>query len=51
VVAVLIGCFLGGEAVGLRTILGTLFVLISVLLITAMPVRERVAKLIEPEEV
>ncbi len=51
VVAVLIGYFLGGEAVGLRTILGTLFVLISVLLITAMPVRERVAKLIEPEEV
>jgi drug/metabolite transporter (DMT)-like permease len=34
VVAVLIGYFLAGEALGLRTILGTLFVLISVVLIT-----------------
>jgi drug/metabolite transporter (DMT)-like permease len=34
VVAVLFGYFLGGEALGLRTILGTLFVLISVLVIT-----------------
>jgi len=34
VVAVLLGYFLGGEALGLRTILGTLFVLISVVLIT-----------------
>lgn len=34
VVAVLIGYFLGGEALGLRTILGTLFVLISVVVIT-----------------
>lgn len=33
-VAVLVGYFLGGEALGLRTILGTLFVLISVVLIT-----------------
>jgi drug/metabolite transporter (DMT)-like permease len=33
VVAVLVGYFLGGEALGLRTILGTLFVLISVLVI------------------
>jgi drug/metabolite transporter (DMT)-like permease len=34
VVAVLIGYFLGGEALGLRTILGTLFVLVSVVVIT-----------------
>jgi drug/metabolite transporter (DMT)-like permease len=34
VVAVLIGYFLGGEALGLRTILGTVFVLASVVLIT-----------------
>jgi drug/metabolite transporter (DMT)-like permease len=34
VVAVLVGYFLGGEALGARTILGTLLVLISVLVIT-----------------
>ena len=34
VVAVLVGYFLGGETLGLRTILGTLLVLISVLVIT-----------------
>ncbi len=34
VVAVLVGYFLGGEALGPRTILGTLFVLISVVVIT-----------------
>jgi drug/metabolite transporter (DMT)-like permease len=34
VVAVLIGYFLGGEGLGLRTILGTLFVLLSVVVIT-----------------
>ena len=34
VVAVLVGYLLGGEALGLRTILGTVFVLISVLVIT-----------------
>jgi drug/metabolite transporter (DMT)-like permease len=37
VVAVLVGYFLGGEALGLRTILGTLFVLISVVAITTTP--------------
>lgn len=36
VVAVLLGYFLGGEALGLRTILGTVFVLISVVVITTM---------------
>jgi len=39
VVAVLIGYFLGGEALGLRTVLGTVFVLISVVLITTAPAR------------
>ena len=34
VVAVLVGYFLGGETLGLRTILGTLFVLVSVVMIT-----------------
>ena len=34
VVAVVLGYFLGGEELGLRTILGTVFVLISVVLIT-----------------
>jgi drug/metabolite transporter (DMT)-like permease len=37
VVAVVIGYFLGGEPLGLRTILGTLFVLVSVVLITTAP--------------
>jgi drug/metabolite transporter (DMT)-like permease len=39
VVAVLLGYFLGGEALGLRTSLGTLFVLISVLVITTTPAK------------
>ena len=37
VVAVLLGYFLGGEALGLRTILGTICVLVSVLVITMTP--------------
>jgi drug/metabolite transporter (DMT)-like permease len=40
VVAVLLGYFLGGETLGLRTILGTLFVLISVLVITTAPAKK-----------
>jgi drug/metabolite transporter (DMT)-like permease len=39
VVAVLVGYFLGGEALALRTVLGTLFVLISVVVITMTPAR------------
>jgi drug/metabolite transporter (DMT)-like permease len=39
VVAVLVGYFLGGEALGLRTILGTLFVLAGVVLITGTRVQ------------
>jgi drug/metabolite transporter (DMT)-like permease len=42
VVAVLIGYFLGGEGLGLRTILGTLFILISVVVITMTPAKKRV---------
>jgi drug/metabolite transporter (DMT)-like permease len=34
VVAVLVGYFLGGEALGIRTVLGTICVLISVVVIT-----------------
>jgi drug/metabolite transporter (DMT)-like permease len=41
-VAVLLGYFLGGEALGLRTILGTLFVLISVVVITTTPANKPV---------
>jgi len=43
VVAVLVGYFLGGEALGLRTILGTVLVLISVVVITTTRVRMPVA--------
>ena len=43
VVAVLIGYFLGGEALGLRTILGTTFVLVSVVVITMTRARKPVA--------
>jgi len=39
VVAVVIGYFLGGEALGSRTIVGTLLVLVSVVVITTMPVK------------
>src|SRR5215472_11531287 len=45
VVAVLVGYFLGGEALGLRTILGTLCVLISVIVITTTPATKRVTTL------
>jgi len=41
VVAVLLGYFFAGEPLGLRTILGTAFVLISVVVITTTPRRAR----------
>jgi len=47
VVAVLLGYFLGGEALGARTVLGALFVLISVLVITTAKSSVRV--LVEEE--
>ena len=37
VVAVLVGYFFGGEAIGPRTIAGTVLVLVSVAVITTMP--------------
>jgi drug/metabolite transporter (DMT)-like permease len=49
VVAVLVGYFLGGEALGLRTILGTLFVLISVVVITTTPAEKRVTSVVAEE--
>jgi len=42
VVAVLLGYFLGGEAIGPRTIVGTLLVLVSVVVITTTPKKEGV---------
>jgi drug/metabolite transporter (DMT)-like permease len=45
VVAVLVGYFLGGEPLGLRTILGTLFVLISVVVITTARTKKPAATL------
>src|ERR1700730_5810298 len=43
VVAVLVGYFLGGEALGLRTILGTMLVLISVVVITLTRAKKAIA--------
>jgi drug/metabolite transporter (DMT)-like permease len=45
VVAVLLGYFFGGEALGLRTVLGTMFVLISVVVITTTRAKKPVAEL------
>ena len=44
VVAVLVGYFLGGEELGVRTIVGTLFVLISVVVITTTREKKPVAR-------
>ena len=43
VVAVLVGYLLGGEALGLRTILGTVFILISVVVITTTKAKKTAA--------
>jgi drug/metabolite transporter (DMT)-like permease len=40
-VAVLVGYFLGGEAIGPRTIAGTLLVLVSVVVITTTPAKTK----------
>jgi drug/metabolite transporter (DMT)-like permease len=40
VVAVLLGYLVGGEGLGLRTVLGALFVLISVVVITTTPAKK-----------
>ena len=50
-VAVLVGYFLGGEALGPRTIVGTLLVLISVVVITITPAKKPEASLPVVEEV
>lgn len=51
VVAVAIGYFLGGEAIGLRTLLGTLLVLVSVVVITTTPSKAaQTQRLREPQE-
>jgi drug/metabolite transporter (DMT)-like permease len=49
VVAVLIGYFLGGEAIGPRTILGTVFVLVSVIVITTTPKSQPAIRPLESE--
>src|ERR1700726_825973 len=46
VVAVIIGYFFGGEPLGLRTLLGTLFVLISVVVITTTPAKKKQAAML-----
>src|SRR6202043_2926903 len=45
IVAVLVGYFLGGEALSLRTIVGTMFVLISVVVITTTRAKKAVVEL------
>lgn len=42
VVAVLVGYFLGGEQLGLRTLLGSLFILVSVVMITTTKTKQAV---------
>ncbi|MBB5318654.1 EamA family transporter [Tunturibacter empetritectus] len=49
VVAVVLGYFLGGEGLGLRTVLGTAFVLVSVVLITTAKKQEWAAGAVELE--
>lgn len=50
VVAVLVGYFLGGEAIGPRTIAGTALVLVSVVVITTTPKNEAPRELIREAE-
>jgi drug/metabolite transporter (DMT)-like permease len=50
VVAVLVGYFLGGEALSLRTILGTLFVLVSVVVITTARAKTPMAVTLAKED-
>jgi drug/metabolite transporter (DMT)-like permease len=47
VIAVALGYFFAGEAVGARTLLGTLLVLVSVIVITTMPAKQRATAEIE----
>jgi drug/metabolite transporter (DMT)-like permease len=50
VIAVLLGYFLGGEALGARTILGTFLVLVSVVVITTTPKETKSAELTQETE-
>jgi drug/metabolite transporter (DMT)-like permease len=45
IVAVLVGYFLGGEALSMRTILGSVFILVSVVVITTTPAKKPIAAL------
>jgi drug/metabolite transporter (DMT)-like permease len=49
VVAVALGYFFGGEAVGPRTLLGTLLVLVSVVTITTMKKSQEKVSISEPQ--
>ncbi len=49
-VAVLVGYFLGGEAIGARTVLGTFLVLVSVVVITTTPKQANSAQLTSETE-
>ena len=46
IVAVLVGYFLGGEALGMRTIVGSAFILVSVVVITTTRAKKPVAALV-----
>jgi drug/metabolite transporter (DMT)-like permease len=50
VVAVLLGYFFGGEALDLRTIAGTLLILVSVVVITTTPARKPALTALAVEE-
>jgi drug/metabolite transporter (DMT)-like permease len=49
VVAVILGYFFAGEGLGLRTVLGTMLVLVSVVVITTMPRGQSVEQEVEEE--
>jgi drug/metabolite transporter (DMT)-like permease len=49
VVAVVLGYFLGGEPLGIRTILGSLFIIVSVVAITSTPARKPAVELATEE--
>ena len=49
IVAVLVGYFLGGEPIGVRTIAGTALVLVSVVIITTAPKASRAIELVAQE--
>jgi drug/metabolite transporter (DMT)-like permease len=49
VVAVLLGYFMGGEALGVRSVLGSLFVLVSVVIITTTRAKKTISDGVAPE--